>query len=138
MKLRTVLGVVIIFMIFFPSYAQTSLESKNQELIDHGISKMKQKEHASSLEMLVEAKALSEVKNWPNQNFLATNNIGANYFMLQEFGEALKFYLEAYEIAIESAEVSNIMTVLNNISILYFHERNMEKAYEYFHKAYEL
>lgn len=107
-------------------------------LIEQGIDKMFAQEHTQSLEMLIEAKSLAESKGWHHQAFLATNNIGANYYMMLDYGEALRYYLEAYEIALETPDKSQVMTVLNNIAILYFHEKNNEKAYAYFLKAYQL
>src|SRR5690606_36578476 len=55
-----------------------------------------------------------------------------------DYGEALKYYLEAYEIAEKTGKAKNRMTVLNNIAILYYHELNNEKAYEFFLKAYKI
>ena len=120
------------------SLAQPRNQKEATVLIDEGIEKMYQKQHANSLELLVQAKSASEDQGWIQENFRATNNIGANYYMMLDFGEALKYYLEAYEIAERSEDTQNIMTVLNNIAILYFQERNYEKAHEYFLKAYEL
>lgn len=120
------------------SLAQPRNQKEAAVLIDEGIEKMYQKQHANSLELLVQAKSASEDQGWIQENFRATNNIGANYYMMLDFGEALKYYLEAYEIAERSEDTQNIMTVLNNIAILYFQERNYEKAHEYFLKAYEL
>lgn len=119
-------------------FGQNLFEQENQKIIDKAIKLMHQNDHANSLEMLVEAKTLAEQKKWVKQNFMATNNIGANYFLMQEFGEALNYYLEAYEIAADNHDTASVMAVLNNISVLYFHEKNMEKAYDYFLKVYRL
>ena len=129
-----------LFWILFPIFllAQPKNEEECDTQIESAIEKMYMKEHASSLELLVQAKSVSENKNWIQQNFRATINIGANYYMMMDFEEALKYYLEAYEIAEKSADKRNIMAVLNNIAILYFQERNYPKAYEFFLKAYDL
>lgn len=141
MRKSGLLAVLIAVLIILPTltlYAQSDSKDDVQSLIDSAISKMYQKDHVQSLEMLVEAKSISHQKKLAQQEFMATNNIAANYFMMSDFGEALNFYLEAYDIAIKHDNKDNIMAVLNNISILYLHERKMDKAYEYFHKAYEL
>lgn len=117
-------------------FAQTHQQC--EKLIQEGIEKMFEKEHTQSLELLVKVKTLAETNGWTKEAFLATNNIGANYYMMLDYGEALKYYLEAYEIAASLSDNSQIMTVLNNIAILYFHERDNEKAYEYFLKAYKI
>ncbi len=119
-------------------FAQPKTEKECDDLIQQGIDKMYQKDHAASLELLVQAKSVAENNNWHQQNFRATNNIGANYSLMLDYGEALKYYLEAYEIAEKMDDAKNIMTILNNIAILYFHEQNNAKAYEFFLKAYEL
>ncbi|HLV24505.1 MAG TPA: tetratricopeptide repeat protein [Moheibacter sp.] len=119
-------------------FGQPKTQKECDDLIGKGIEKMYHKEHSVSLEFLIQAKSAAESNNWIQQNFRATNNIGANYYMMLDFGEALKYYLEAYEIAEKSEDTKNIMTVLNNIAILYFQERNHQKAHEYFFKAYQL
>lgn len=118
--------------------AQPKNEKEADLLIEQGIEKMYHKDHSASLEILVQAKSIAETKGWDQQNFRATNNIGANYSLMLDYGEALKYYLEAYEIAEKTGKAKNRMTVLNNIAILYFHELNNEKAYEFFLKAYKI
>lgn len=99
---------------------------------------MFEKKHVQSLELLVEAASLAEEQEWPKQKFRALLNIGSNYYLMSDFGEALDYYLKAYEIAIADLEVKDELTVLNNIGILYFQEADLIKAKEYFGKAYEL
>lgn len=133
-----ILSSLLFFLLIQTVWAQPKNPKECDLLINQGIEKMYHKEHAASLELLVQAKSAAENNNWTQQDFRATNNIGANYYMMIDFGEALKYYLEAYEIAEKSEDTKNIMTVLNNIAILYFQERNNEKAHEYFLKAYQL
>lgn len=133
---RKVCLIVSLILIPFSVLAQT--EQECEKLIEQGIEKMFNKEHTQSLELLVKAKTMAEANGWNKESFRATNNIGANYYLMLDYGEALKYYLEAYEIAIEISDNSQVMTVLNNIAILYFQERNNEKAYDYFLKAYNI
>lgn len=107
-------------------------------LIQNGIDAMWKKDHVKSLELLTEARTLAEKNRWYKQLFLATNNIGANYYNLLDYGEALNYYLESYTIAVKHLEPKFEMVVLNNIAILYSKEKNYEKANEYFSKAYTI
>ncbi len=116
----------IIFTLSHVIFAQSIQQC--EALIEEGIEKMFAQEHAESLELLIEANSLAESKGWHRQAFVATNNIGANYYMMLDYGEALRYYLKAYEIALKTPDQSQVMTVLNNIAILYFYEKNNEKA----------
>lgn len=140
MKITGLLAFLIALLTIQPTnWAQAQNKSKQevQVLIDSAISKMYQKDHIVSLEMLIEARQLSNQYQYEQQKFIATNNIAANYFMMADFGEALNFYLEAYDLAIKNENKENIMTVQNNISILYLHEDKLDKAYEYSTKAFD-
>jgi len=99
---------------------------------------MQQSNHAHSLELLTQARVLAEKNHWYKQQFLAINNIGANYYSMLEYGEALNYYLEAYTLAIKELEPKYEMIVLNNIAILYSKEKKYDKANEYFTKAYRI
>jgi len=99
---------------------------------------MNKNEHVKSLELLTQARAIAEKNHWYKQEFLAINNIGANYYLLLEYGEALNYYLEAYTIALKQLDPNFEMIVLNNIAILYSKEKNFKKSNEYFHKAYSI
>ncbi len=107
-------------------------------LIQSGIDAMWKKDHVKSLELLTQAKNLAEKNRWYKQLFLATNNIGANYYTMLDYGEALNYYLESYTIAVKNLEPKYEMVVLNNIAILYSKEKNYDKANEYFQKAYDI
>ena len=128
----------IISLIFYSNTFKTQTQKQVEKNIDSAISKMFKKEHSLSLEILIKAKTIAEKKKWESINFRATNNIGANYFLMTDYGEALKYYLEAYDIAINMKDKKNVMTIINNIGILYLNERKHNKAYEYFTKSYNL
>lgn len=116
--------------------AQNKATAKCDSLIMSGVGALNKNEHIHSLELLTKALAMSRSNDWPNQEFLALNNIGANYYLLLEYGEALNYYLEAYTVAIKKLEPKDEMIVLNNIAILYSEEKKYDKANEYFNKAY--
>ncbi len=107
-------------------------------LIAKGIDAMWKKDHVKSLELLTRAKSIAEKNRWYKQLFLATNNIGANYFEMLDYGEALNAYLESYNIALRHLDPKYEMVILNNIAILYSKENNHAKAKEYFKKAYTI
>ena len=113
-----------------PAYCDT--------LIQKGINQMWKKQYAKSLELLTEARALAEKNHWYRQQFLANNNIGANYYSMLLYGEALHHYLESYKIAVEELEPKEEMIVLNNIAIVYTKEKHYDKARYYFRKAHDI
>lgn len=96
------------------------------------------KQYVKSLELLTQARTMAESNRWYKQQFLANNNIGATYYQMLDYGEALNFYLESYNIAVKHLDAKFEMIVLNNIAILYSKEGNHEKAREHFMKAYTI
>lgn len=130
------------FLFFIFLFVSMGLKAQTAEechdMIVEGIEEMNNKNHAHSLEILLKAKNIAEEKNWPRHQFLAINNIGANYYLMLDYGEALDNYLEAYKIALKDLEPNYEMIVLNNIAILYSKEKRFDKAEEYFLKAYEI
>ncbi len=128
----------VFFGLFFSGIISAQTLEQCDELIVSGVKEMNKKNHAKSLEFLTEAKAISEENNWHKQRFLAINNIGANYYLMLDYGEALDNYLEAYKIALKELDAKYEMIVLNNIAILYSKENQFEKSEEYFLKAYEI
>ena len=132
----------VLFLIFLSALFCNRAWSQNQEycdsLIKSGIDLMWKKEHEKSLEILTKAKNLAERSKWHKQSFNASNNIGGNYYLMLDYGEALKHYLESYNIAIVHLDESFEMIVLNNIAILYSKEKKFDKAQEYFLKAYAI
>ncbi|HLA55805.1 MAG TPA: tetratricopeptide repeat protein [Flavobacterium sp.] len=117
-------------------FAQTT--GQCDSIIRKGIEHMQRNEHVRSLELLTQARVMAEKKNWHQQEFLAINNIGANYYMMLEYGEALNHYLEAYTISLKYLEPQQEMIVLNNIAILYSKEKKYDQANDYFKKAYDI
>lgn len=129
---------VVLLYLFLSTSAIANTIAHCDSLIKSGIDAMWKKDHVKSLELLTEARNLAEKNRWYKQQFLATNNIGANYYALLDYGEALNYYLDSYTIAVKELEPKYEMVVLNNIAILYSKEENYEKAKEYFKKAYDI
>lgn len=131
--------IIWIFLILSSlSYGQSVNKEECNDLIEEGIALMFEKKHVQSLELLVKASAIAEENSWHQLEFRAILNTGSNYYLMSDFGEALDYYLKAYELAIAQLETKDELTVLNNIGILYFQENNLPKAKDYFEKAYKL
>ena len=118
--------------------AQVSSKTECDNLILSGVEALNKNHHSKSLELLNEVRALAKKNDWNKQEFLALNNIGANYYKLLEYGEALNYYLEAYTIAIKKLTPKDEMIVLNNIAILYSEEKKYQQAKDYFKRAYTI
>jgi Flp pilus assembly protein TadD len=128
----------IIFMLSSLFYAQSIDKEECNKIIEEGIKLMFEKKHVQSLELLVKASTIAEESNWHSLEFRAILNTGSNYYLMSDFGEALNYYLKAYELAIAHLDTKDELTVLNNIGILYFQENDLPKAKDYFEKAYQL
>lgn len=128
----------IIFMLSSLCYAQSIDKEECNKIIEEGIKLMFEKKHVQSLELLVKASTIAEESNWHSLEFRAILNTGSNYYLMSDFGEALNYYLKAYELAIAHLDTKDELTVLNNIGILYFQENDLPKAKDYFEKAYQL
>lgn len=116
----------------------SSSQERERTLIEQGVEAMQAKDHEKSLSLLVEAKTLALQNKNHKELYLAINNIGANYYIMLDYGEALSNYLQAYDIAIEHLTPEEEMSVLNNIAILYSKEGDFSQAENYFRKAYEI
>jgi len=130
--------IVFLLLLFsVTSSGQIENPTKADDQIEEAVEQMFEKQHAKSLELLVEIKAIAQKNEWYEQDFRATLNIGSNYYLLSDYGEALQYYLQAYEIAIAHLGSGQEMIVLNNIGILYFQEEERSQAKKYFYKAYQ-
>lgn len=135
----TLRNYLILFITLLAGVAMNAQTKEECEaLIQKGIDAMWQKQHARSLELLTEARNMASKNHWYKQEFLALNNIGANYYTMLDYGEALNYYLESYTLAVKKLEPVNEMVILNNIAILYSTEENYAKAKEYLNKAYNI
>ena len=133
---KFLITVLLYISVCLPLQANTLNHCK--KLIQQGIDAMAAKDYVKSLELLTEARALAERNNWHEQSFLANNNIGNTYYSMLDYGEAINYYLEAYNIALKELKPVNEMVVLNNIAILYSKENNQARAKDYFRKAYDI
>lgn len=132
------LNIILLILLAINSLTTVNSRKDCDKLIVAGVEAMNEKDHVKSLELLTRVKATAEEHQWYEQLFLAVNNIGANYYSMLDYGEALNNYLAAYTIAIKHLTEEQEMIVLNNIAVLYSKERQFGKAEEYFLKAYQL
>ena len=113
--------------------AQTQKECDS--LTQKGIDLMNAQNHVESIRLLKKVYTVSIKNNWYKQYFLATNNIGINYFRINDYSSAIKYYLQAYAAATKKNKPSDEMAVLNNIALLYVSEEKYQKAETYFLKV---
>ena len=130
--------VFIIFLLLLPFQIFAIDQKDCEKMIIEGVEAMNKKDYAKSLQILTKTRKIAQENKWYREEFLATNNIGANYYMRLDYGEALNNYLDAYKIAVAHLDEKSEMTVLNNIAILYSRDKKQDKAEDYFLKAYEL
>ncbi|QHS60498.1 tetratricopeptide repeat protein [Chitinophaga agri] len=126
------------FLLFTVLTTYSSNQPYCDTLIKRGIDSMLSRKFVPAINLLTEAQHLSADNHWQKQLFLATNNIGLTYYFMLDYGEALRYYLNAYKIAMAEKDATLEMTVLNNIAILYSKEKNFDKASMYFLKAYDI
>ncbi|PVW16243.1 tetratricopeptide repeat protein [Marixanthomonas spongiae] len=129
---------VFLVLTSFSLWGQQKTQADVIQQIDLGIEAMGNNEHLTSIEMLFSAKETALQHEWYLQAFNATLNIGTNYYMMLDYGEALQYYLQAYEIAIDQLGPKQKKVVYNNIGVLYIGENDTVKAEEYFLKAYAI
>ncbi|MDV6167535.1 tetratricopeptide repeat protein [Flavobacterium sp. DG1-102-2] len=136
-KFSTALYALLMCLFMYSNVSANTIKQCDS-LIQVGIDAMWKKDYVKSLELLTRARTIAEKNHWYRQQFLAINNIGANYYEMLDYGEALNYYLESYNLALKHLDAKHEMVILNNIAILYTQEENYEKAGEYFKKAYDI
>ncbi len=134
--MKVVITVLFLFLSHGISIAQ-SIKTCDS-LVKAGVVQLGENDHIASLENLNKAFVMATENRWYDQAFLALNNIGANYYTLLNYGEALHYYLEAYQIAISHLDSEREMIVLNNIAILYLSDHEYKKAAEYEKRAFDI
>ncbi|WP_291117745.1 tetratricopeptide repeat protein [Flavobacterium sp. UBA6135] len=129
-----------LFLLYFTTVHETIAQDSIvcHALLKKGVDDMMNVRYASALENLSKSKALAQSAKLSNPLFLATNNLGLTYFKMMDYGQALTYYLEAYELAIAQKNPVNEMTVLNNIAIVYIKEKKLEQAESYFLKSFAI
>src|SRR5690606_32936880 len=128
--------VLLVCMTMFSGNAQ---ETKLCDTyIETGIKAMFNRDFITAIENLNKAQEIVNQKQWYKQQFLIYNNFGLTYFKMQDYPQAVSYYLKAYEQAMSNAQPIDEMTVLNNIAIVYTKNDNLAQAEEYFNKVYQI
>ncbi|WP_310992107.1 tetratricopeptide repeat protein [Aequorivita marina] len=128
----------IFIALFLLLNAQQETRQECNVNIQTAIEAMHKQEHTKSLELLIKAQTIAQENRWYKELFLSLNNIGANYYKLSDYGEALENYLAAYDVALVHLDSKQEMVVLNNIGVLFYQKSNLKEAENYFFKAYEI
>ncbi|MFV0468182.1 MAG: hypothetical protein ACK5MK_04545 [Dysgonomonas sp.] len=141
-KINTIFKILCVALITFGTTQSLYANIKDRELCDSliqkGIEESKRSNYSQSLELLSKANILAESGNWDKLQLQALNGIGSTYFRMLDFGESIKYFLAAYELAHKNGELKDEMGILNNIGALYYQEKIYDKAKEYTLKGYKL
>ena len=130
-----------VFLVLLFVLMCTGVKAQTQAYCDSVIQKAKEataaKDYVKSLELLATARTLAEKRNWHKQLFWAINYTGSNYIHMMDYGEALNYCLEAYNLSVKELSPEFEMIMLNNIAVIYNADKNYKKAREYYQKAYD-
>ena len=95
--------------------------------------------YAKSLEYLVELKVYAKNYNQNSLQIVVLDMMGTVYRDLLDYEKSIECYLEAHQRTMESPNnKGETVNLFNKISILYLLSNNLDKANEYFEKAYLL
>src|SRR5690554_4368830 len=130
--------VYIVFLVICTNCLIAQTKEECYKMIVDGVEEMNRKNHVKSLEILTEAKTIAQENEWHKENFLALNNIGLNYYLMLDYGEALNNLYNAYLIALKELDRDSEMIALNNIAINYLKDDRLNKAKAYFEDAYNI
>ncbi len=126
-----------LFVVFLPLYSAAQTTAQCDSLLKEGQKATRDKNYVKSLELLASARAMAEKNRWDKELFYAINYTAHNYIAMMDYGEALNYCLEAYNLSVKELSPEYEMIALNNIAILYTADKNYKKAREYYVKVYE-
>jgi len=130
--------IVAFLVMSYSCFAIVDPKKHCDSLITEGLRALWKKDHVKSLELLTEARAIAEKNLWYEQMFSSIQNIGGNYYMMLDYGEALSYYLKSHEIAVKHLDPSYEFIILNNIAIIYTSEKKYDKSENYLKQALAL
>ncbi|MFL9845838.1 tetratricopeptide repeat protein [Flavobacterium rhizosphaerae] len=129
----------LLLLIWITTAAYTQTKEECDSLTNLAVKEIfQQADYPSAIRHLKTAQAAAKKYHYGRQYFLATNNLGAACYQMLDYGNAIRYYLDAYNIAIANNEPLDEMSVLNNIAIVYAREENRVAAKEYFEKSYKI
>lgn len=128
---------LLLLLVSFNAWGNDKAYDNCKLLINAGEQALESGLYSQSMERFKTAKILAEKNNWNTLNYAATIDIGAAFFLILDYNEALKSNIEAYKIALKHQLGKERETrALNNIAGVYFKNANYEKAKEFLLKAY--
>lgn len=93
--------------------------------------------NSEAIKNFTNAEFVAQKNNLIRHEIVAKFNIGKVYSQISNYGEALKYYLQALNIANKHPEFKDVrLTILSNIGGLYENEKDYESALKYLTKAY--
>lgn len=137
-KILNIFYIVVFLAMLSPTFSNANTQKYCDSIITEGLRALWKKDHVKSLELLTEARIIAEKNLWYEQMFSAIQNIGGNYYMMLDYGEALTYYLKSYEIAVKHLDPSYEFIILNNIAIIYTSEKKYDKSDTYLKQALSL
>ncbi|MDV6166837.1 tetratricopeptide repeat protein [Flavobacterium sp. DG1-102-2] len=136
-KVKKILIMLSFVMSATLSWSQIQSAAQCDSILKKGQEATRNKEYVKSLELLTTARTAAEKNRWNKQLFYAINYTAHNYIAMMDYGEALNYCLEAYNLSVKELGPEFEMIALNNIAILYTADKNYKKAREYYKKTYE-
>src|SRR5690349_10564832 len=118
--------ILLLSLTQLPAAAQTIKQCDS--LLKEGQKATREKNYVKSLEILASARSMAEKNRWNKQLFYAINYTGHNYISMMDYGEALNYCLEAYNLSVKELSPEFEMIALNNIALLYTADKNYTKA----------
>lgn len=130
---------LLFLLLFFHEISGQNQSMKYcDSLIKSGIEALYKNEHQISLQKFTAARKIAEQNKYLEQQFIATNCIGLNYYQMSDYSTALDYYLNAYAFAVKNLKSDQEMTVLNNIALVYQQQGKYNEAEKHQKKAYDL
>src|SRR5688572_17508674 len=129
--------ILLLFVALLPLPATSQTTAQCDSLLKEGQKATRDKNYVKSLELLASARSMAEKNRWNKQLFYAINYTGHNYIAMMDYGEALNYCLEAYNLSVKELSPEFEMIALNNIAILYTADKDYKKAREYYKKVYD-
>lgn len=110
-----------------------------QQLLDGAIEDTNNKKYEIALEKLLKAESLASENLWHDQLWRIKNSIGIIYANTSNFGEALDYFQDSYNITQKYNSLrKNGGIPLENIGALYSGEKKYEEGLYYMEKAYDI
>lgn len=146
MKSNKIIKIIPFLFLFFVAnqvFAQNkdiNTDEYCMELIGKGITAFNKSEYALSIKYYTEAEDIAIQYQCFSKLFDAKNGLGAVNERLSNYGEAMKYYNQAINIATKKLKGGEkvLPLIYNNIGVLYVKEKDFKNALLYFNKSFPL